>query len=370
MNFIVSSSLLLKHLQMVGGVINSSNTLPILDNFLFDIDINKLTISASDLETTMTATIDIKSEEKGTIAIPAKILIETLRTFSELPITFTINEETYGIEISAAEGKYKLTGQNGEDFPKIPEFEGNISFDIDSSLLSKGINKTIFATGSDEFRPIMAGIYCKIDPEGLIIVATDAHRLVKYIRTDIKVETATSFVLPRKPLNHLKNILAKEDCSVKVECNESNAFFTFGNVNLICRLLEGKYPNYEAVIPIENPNKLTIDRVAFLNAIKRTSIFSNQATHQVRLKLSGKELIISAEDIDFSNAANERMTCSYEGEDLEIGFNSKFLIEMLTNLDTDNILFEMSFPNRAGILLPIDGPSEESLLMLVMPVML
>ena len=373
MKFIVSSTILLKQLQAVGGVINSSNTLPILDNFLFELDKDGLTISASDLETTMMAKVAItKAEKTGSIAIPAKILLDTLKTFSDIPISFTIEPKTtFAIEISAGEGKYKLTGHNADEFPKTPTLETFSSIEIKSDVLAKAITKTIFATGNDELRPVMSGVFCQLSSQNITFVATDAHKLVRYRRTDAKSSEDSSFILPKKPLNQLKNLLSHDDSSVKIEYNNTNAFFTFGNFNLICRLIDGKYPNYEAVIPTENPNKLVIERIPFLSSIKRVSIFSNQSTHQVRFKISGKELLLSAEDLDFSNEAKERLTCQYEGEDIEIGFNSKFILEMLNNIDSNEVCLEMSAPNRAGLLLPLDKDNtNEDLLMLVMPVML
>ena len=373
MKFIVSSSLLLKQLQAIGGVINNNNTLPILDNFLFELDKDGLTVSASDLETTMTAKVSVtKSEKTGSIAIPAKILLDTLKTFSDIPITFTIDSKsTYSVEISAGEGKYKLSGYNADEFPKTPTLESFSSIEIQSEVLAKAINKSIFATGNDELRPVMSGVFCQLSPENITFVATDAHKLVRYRRSDAKSKEASSFILPKKPLNQLKNLLTHDESKVKVDYNNTNAFFAFGEFNLICRLIDGKYPNYDAVIPTENPNKLIIERIPFLNSIKRVSIFSNQSTHQVRFKISGKELTLSAEDLDFSNEAKERLTCQYEGEDLEIGFNSKFILEMLNNIDSDEVCLEMSAPNRAGLLLPVNNENKaEDLLMLVMPVML
>ncbi len=372
MKFIVSSSLLLKQLQAISGVLNSNNPLPILDNFLFDIDSGELTISASDLETTMTTRIAIESKAQGKVAVPAKIVLDTLKTFPEQPLTFTVDKANHGIEISSDYGKYKLTGQDGEEFPKIPTIEGATTLALSSSVLLRAINKTIFATGNDELRPVMSGVFCQLSSENITFVATDAHKLVRYRRTDAQSDVTASFILPKKPLNLLKNILSVEDTKVNIDYNESNAFFSFDNVNLICRLIDGRYPNYEAVIPAENPNKLTIDRQSFLNTIKRISIYSNKTTHQVRLKIAGSELQISAEDLDFSNAANERLACQYDGEDIEIGFNAKFLLDMLMNLDTSEIQLEMSAPNRAGILLPSDAEknANEDILMLVMPVML
>jgi DNA polymerase-3 subunit beta len=373
MKFIVSSTLLLKQLQAIGGVINSSNTLPILDNFLFELDKDGLIISASDLETTMTAKVAVtKAEKIGSIAIPAKILLDILKTFSDIPITFTVDSKaTYSIEISAGEGKYKLTGHNADEFPKTPSMESASAIEVDFEILSSAINKTLFATGNDELRPVMSGVYCQLSDENITFYATDAHKLVRYIRADAKSKETASFILPKKPLNQLKNLLSHEEGKVKIEYNSTNAFFAFGNFNLICRLIDGKFPNCEAVIPTENPNKLTIERIPLLNSIKRVSIFSNQSTHQVRFKISGKELTLSAEDLDFSNEAKERLTCQYEGDDIEIGFNSKFVLEMLNIIDTNEVCLEMSAPNRAGLLLPVNNDNKsEDLLMLVMPVML
>ena len=371
MKFIVSSSQLLKQLQSISGVLNSSNTLPILDNFLFEISENSLTVSASDLETTMkTKVADSNADSDGKIAIPAKLLIETLKTFSDQPLTFLVNEETYAIEIGSENGKYKLAGQNGEEFPKTPSMSSSSSTVIKSSILADAINNTIFATGNDELRPIMSGVFCELSEENCTFVATDAHKLVKYQRTDASTLEPTSFILPKKPLTLLKNNLTN-DCDVKVEYNSTNAYFEFDDIELICRLIDGKYPNYDAVIPKENPNVMTIDRLSFYNSIRRVAIFANKTTHQIRLKIAGTELSISSEDIDFSNEAHERLTCQYNGEDLEIGFNSRFLLEMLNNLESEQINLEMSAPNRAGLLIPQDNTKDgENILMLVMPVML
>ena len=371
MKFIVSSTSLLRQLQAVSGVLSSNNSLPILDNFLFDIDNNQLKISASDLETTMTTIVAIESKDTGSIAVPAKLLLETLKTFADQPLTFSIDESKFGIEIISDYGKYKLTGHDGNEFPKLPNIESTSTLELDAAVLASAINKTIFATGNDELRPVMSGVFCQLSPENIIFVATDAHKLVRYRRNDAHAESASSFIIPKKPLNLLKNTLPGVTGNVKIEYNNTNAFFSFENTKLVCRLIDGKYPNYEAVIPKENPNKLTVDRVSFLSSIRRVSIFSNKTTHQVRLKIAGSELSISAEDLDFANEASERLTCQYAGEDMEIGFNSKFLAEMLSNLSCENINLEMSAPNRAGILLPTEKDNEaEEILMLVMPVML
>ncbi len=371
MKFIVSSSGLLRQLLAISGVLNTSNPLPILDNFLFVIEKGSLTISASDLETTMTTQLPAEARSSGKIAVPAKILLETLKTFPEQPLTFSIDDKTHNIEISSDYGKYKLTGFDGEEFPKLPELESSTSLEIPSNMMLQAINKTLFATGNDELRPVMSGVFCQLSNDGLTFVATDAHKLVRYRRKDSKSKKESTFILPKKPLTLLKNVLTVAEDMLKINYNENNAFFQFGTISLICRLIDGRYPNYEAVIPVENPNKLTIDRAALLNSVRRVSIFSNKTTHQVRLKINGSELHISAEDLDFANEANERLSCQYTGEDMEIGFNARFLTEMLSNLDSEQINIEMSAPNRAGILTPAENSnSDEDILMLVMPVML
>jgi DNA polymerase III subunit beta len=370
MKFIVSSTYLLKQLQVLGGVINNSNTLPILDNFLFELNSSSLTISASDLETTMSSTIDVESDSSGSVAIPAKLLLDTLKTFPEQPLTFIVEENNI-VEISSNHGKYALAYANGEEFPKAVALENPSSTTIAGEILASAISKTIFAAGNDDLRPVMSGVFFQFSTESLTFVATDAHKLVKYTREDVSASETAEFIMPKKPLTLLKGILIGNDDDVTIEYNDSNAKFTFDNSVLICRLIDGKYPNYEAVIPKENPNKLVIDRNQFLNSVRRVSIFSNKTTHQVRLKIAGAELNVSAEDIDYSNKAEERLTCDYQGDDLQIGFNSRFLSEMLGNLNANNVQLEMSLPNRAGILTPVDGLDEGELItMLVMPVML
>ncbi len=370
MKFIVSSSQLLRQLQVLSGVISTSNTLPILDNFLFELSENELKISASDLETTMSTTIEVQSDSEGSIAVPSRILLDTLKTLPNQPLTFKI-EGTSEVEITSEQGNYGMPFFDGSEFPKAISLENPSTTSIPANVLANAISKTIFAAGNDDLRPVMSGVFFQFGTEDLTFVATDAHKLVRYTRTDVKADQAADFIMPKKPLNILKGILAISDAEVSVSYNEANAKFTFDNVSLVCRLIDGKYPNYNAVIPKENPNKLNISRSSFLSSTKRVSIFSSKTTHQIRLKMAGTELNISAEDIDFANKANERLNCDYQGDDLEIGFNSRFLTEMLNNLSSDNVQLEMSLPNRAGILTPADGTEEgEQITMLVMPVML
>lgn len=370
MKFIVSSSQLLKQLQVLGGVINSNNTLPILDNFLFELSENKLKVSASDLETTMSAEVDVESDSTGSIAVSARLLLDTLKTFPDQPLTFKTEGEST-IEIISDQGKYDMAFFGGDEFPKSVSLPSPSTTVIPAHVLATAISKTIFAAGNDDLRPVMSGVFFQFSSQSLTFVATDAHKLVKYTRTDVTADKTAEFIMPKKPLNLLKGVLGGGDEEVTIEYNDANAKFTFDNFVLVCRLIDGKYPNYEAVIPKENPNKLTVDRSSFLNSVRRVSIFSSKTTHQIRLKMAGTELNISAEDLDFSNKADERLSCDYQGDDMQIGFNSRFLSEMLSNLNSDEVLIEMSLPNRAGILTPMDGTEEgEQITMLVMPVML
>ncbi len=372
MKFIVSSSLMLKQLQSISGVLTTNNTLPILDNFLFVLSDSEVNISASDMETTMTARINVDmAEGDGSVAIPAKILMDTLKTFSDIPVTLDIDPEKFGITLTAGEGKYKLAGQNGNEYPQLPEIAEAAAISIESDILYQAITKTIFAASNDDLRPVMAGVFCQLSEEGTTFVATDAHKLVRYHRNDVTATETASFILPKKALNQLRHILVHDEMPVDVEYDNTNARFTFRNITMTCRLIEGRYPNYSAVIPASNPNKMTVDRLPFLNAIKRVSLFSNQTTYQVRFKIAGTELMLMAEDLDYANEAKERLVCHYDGNDLEIGFNSKFMVEMLNNLGTDQVLLEMSEPNRAGLISPVNTENkDEEILMLVMPVML
>ena len=370
MNFITSSTTLLRHLQSISGVLNSSNNLPILDNFLFEIKDGQLTVSASDLETTMVTTLEVQSEENGKIAVPAKMALDILKNLPDQPCTFRVNPETYAIEITYDNGNSGMTGFNGEEFPKLPNIENKNAIKISGEIILKAVNKTLFATGNDDLRPVMSGVYCHFTPGDITFVATDAHKLVRYRRTDAEANGSAAFILPKKPLNMLKSNL-RGDEEILLEYNESNAIFTFNDITIVCRLIEGKYPNYEAVIPKENPNILLVDRLQLLSSMKRVAIFANKTTHQIKMKLAGSELVLFAEDMDFSNQAQERLTCNYDGDDMEIGFNSRFLIEMLGNLDSVEVKLAMSEPSRAGLLTPATYSNEnEDILMLVMPVML
>lgn len=369
MRFVVSSSQLLKNLQKIGGVISTNTVLPILEDFLFDIDKNNLSITATDLDTTMSVSMEVESKEVFKIAIPARILLDSLKALAEQPITIAVDETTNGIEITTDNGKYKLSGENSADFPKEPTAEDVEEVKLAASILNKGVSKTLFAVSNDELRPAMTGVFFQLDENGITFVATDAHKLVKFNRKDVTGGN-TSFIIPKKALNVLKAVVPNNDTEVLVQFNNSNAFFTFDNIQLICRLINAKYPDYNAVIPKENPNLLTVQKDDFFSSLRRTAIFSNKTTHQVVLKMGGSELTVSAQDLDFSNEASEKLVCEYQGNPMEIGFNAKFLLEMLGALDYSDINIELSTPNRAGIIRPVEKDENEDLLMLVMPVML
>jgi len=370
MKFIVNSSYLLRQLSQINGVITTNPVVPILENFLFEVNKTTLTVTASDLQTSMITDINVESKEKGSIAVPARILLDTLKNLPDQPVTFSIDETSYAIEISSDNGRYKLAGENATDFPKVPGVSQDFSATISSQVLAHAINSTIFATSSDELRPAMTGVYVVLGEKNTTFVATDGHRLVRYRRSDVKSENGNAIILPRKALNLLKATLPLENIDVSIDFNMSNAFFKFGNIRMICRLIDERFPDYENVIPGQNPIKMTINRADFLGSLKRISIYANKTTHQVRLKITGSELQVSAEDLDFSNEANERLSCEHEGEDIEIGFNARFLVEMLGNLDSEQVRLNMSAPNKAGLVVPAEKDKNEDVLMLVMPVML
>jgi len=374
MKFVVSSTELLSHLQTVSRVISNKNTLPILDHFLFQLSGNGLTITASDLETTLITSITLENvSEEGVVAVPAKLLTDTLKEFSDQPLTFDVNADTKAIVINSETGKFTLPGQDGDDFPAIPAVREDKKSVLQTSTetLFSGISKTLFATADDELRAVMNGIFIELTDSDVTFVATDAHKLVRYKRSDVKADGAASFILPKKPAALLKAILAKDSNNVLVEFDDKNAFFTLTNYRMICRLVEGTYPSYASVIPANNPNRLTIDRLELFNALKRVAVFSNQASNLVKLELVGNQLTISAQDLDFSISAYERLTCVYEGDNMQIGFKSTFLIEILSNLSSSDVVLQLSDPSRAGLILPTEKEiDDEDTLMLLMPMMI
>jgi len=369
MKFSTSSSDLLKQLQVVAGAIGSNPVLPILEDFLFTIDGNKLTIAATDLETSIITSIDIQADANGKVAIPGKILLETLKALPDQPITIVVDDQTFAIEITSAYGKYKLAGENGADFPQIPEPESVDFVNVPSSILSNSIAKTLFATSNDELRPAMSGVFFQVDFNKITCVATDAHKLVKHVYKKANSEVSTTFIIPKKALQLLKGVLPNGG-DVKLSFNKANAFFNFEGVQLVCRLIDARYPDYNAVIPTENPNVVTVNKSDFQSSLKRIAIYANKTTNQVILNITPGSLNVSAQDLDFSNEATEQLVCAYKGDALSIGFNAKFLVEMLVAMDSDEVKIELSTPTKAGIIVPSDEDDEIDILMLIMPVML
>lgn len=378
MKFIVNSQQLHKQLQSLSGVISSSNTMPIISCFHFHLEENSLTIKTTDLTTTLMAKMDVETgrmESAEEVAVPSKMLLDILKTFDDVPLTFDVDPANYSIDIVSGQGQYRLAGMDAATYPTMPVAESTSKVVMNSNALVNAINKTVFATSNDEMHQQMSGIYCEMTPDGVTFVATDAHKLVRYRRKDVTCDESTNFILPKKPIIIVKNILAarKEESDITIEYNNTNLFITFDNFYIVCRLVDGRYPNYEAAIPKDNPNKLILDRQSFLNTLRRVSIFASEATRQVRLSISNDKMEISAEDLELSNNARETIPCQYEGDPMDIGFNAKFLTEMISYLDSEQVLVELSHPSRAGIIFPYGDDAEEKkddILMLVMPVML
>ncbi len=369
MKFIVSSSSLLKHLQQISGVINANTVLPILEDFLFDIQDKKLSVTATDLETVMRVQMDIESKVNGKVCIPAKILMDSLKNIADQPLTFNI-DKNFGVELTSDNGKYKVMGENPDNFPKEPTADDTTSFTMTSGALVTAINKTLFAVSNDDLRPAMTGVFFELAKDGVQFVATDAHRLVRYKRTDAKATKVDSFIVPKKPLNLVKNALPDNDDEINISYNSNHLFVSHGDVQMICRLIDARFPDYKVVIPADNPYSLIVNKADFQNALRRVSVFSNKSTNQVALSITGSELQMAAQDVDFSFEGNERMNCEYNGEDLQIAFNAKFLIEMLSAADTDDVRVELSTSTKAGLIKPTEQGEGEELLMLVMPLML
>ena len=373
MKFIVASGELQKALNVVSGVISSSQSRPILENFLFELENEILKITASDGETTLITSLAVKSDDQGKIAVPAKIFQDLIKTFGDQPLTFSVKDSESGegglLEILDEKDNYEVALDNAEDYPELPEFDASQKVTLASGVLADALSNTLFATSNDSLRPVMTGVLFQFTEKETNFVSTDSHRLVVYKRTDVTNKEAVEFIMPKKPLSIFKNILSNSNDEVTIEFNENMAKFTFGENIWICRLIDGKYPNYSAVIPKENPNVLTVNRNLLLSSIRRASILSNKSTNQVRFKLSGNVLHLHAEDTEYANKADMQIPCDYNGDDINIGFSSKFLTEMLSVLASDDVTMKMSQPNRPGIVEPVDGLEEnESILMLSMPV--
>ena len=372
MRFIVSSTALSSHLQAISRVINSKNALPILDCFLFDLQDGTLSVTVSDSETTMRTAVEVNdSNEDGRFAIVAKTLLDALKEIPEQPLTFDINMNTLEITVLYQNGKYSLMGQNADEFPQAAMLGDNaVKVELEAQVLLNGINRAFFATADDELRPVMNGIYFDITTDDITMVASDGHKLVRCKTMQSKGNERAAFILPKKPAMLMKGLLPKEAGQVTIEFDERNAMFTLENYQMVCRLIEGRYPNYNSVIPQNNPNKVTVDRQLMLGALRRISIFSSQASSLIKLRLQDDNMVVSAQDIDFSTSAEETLSCQYTGSPMSIGFKSTFLIDILNNISANEVVIELTDPSRAGVILPVEQEEGEDLLMLLMPMML
>lgn len=372
MRFVVSSALLSSHLQTISRVINSKNSLPILDSFLLELKENKLTITAADNEVRMETFVEVAEHEgEGGLAINAKNLLDPLRELPDQPLTFEINDETLEVFIYYHNGKYNFIGTKAEEYPEPKQIsETAMSISFDSQILLSGINRTIFATADDELRPVMNGIYFDITTDNLTFVASDGHKLVRVTSSDVKADERASFILPKKPANLLRSVLPREQGNVIVTFDENHAIIKLTDYNMICRFVEGRYPNYNSVIPLDNPNKVTLDRLNFLNAIKRVSVFSNPASNLVKMQLSEDKILVTAQDIDYLTAAEEAIACQYSGTAMSIGFKASFLADIINNIPSTDVIIELSDPSRAGLIVPVENEQNEEMLTLIMPMML
>lgn len=372
MKLVISSTALFSHLQAIGRVINSKNTLPILDCFLFEVNDGVLSLTASDNETTMSTSLEvIESDGNCRFAINAKTILDALKEIPEQPLTFAFNPDTLEMLVQYMNGRYSVVAQNADEYPiPVTLGESAVHVEMEANTLLNGINRALFATADDELRPVMNGIYFDITTDDLTMVASDGHKLVRNKNFATKGNEKAAFILPKKPATLLKNLLGKEQGAVNIDFDDRNATFTMPNYRMVCRLIEGRYPNYNSVIPQNNPHKVTIDRAILLSALKRVSVFSSQASSLIKLRLQDNQLVLSGQDIDFSTSAEETINCSYSGSPMSIGFKATFLIDILNNITGQDVVIELADPSRAGVLVPAEQEENEDLLMLLMPMML
>mgnify|MGYP003537172262 FL=1 len=371
MKFIVSSTGLFSRLQAISRVINSKNSLPILDCFLLELTDGTLSITASDSETTLSTFIEANEyDTDGRFAVNSKTILEALKEIPEQPLTFEVSE-SMEIVVKYQNGKYSLMGQNADEYPQSANLGSNaVHVGLGVDVLMNGINRSLFATADDELRPVMNGIYFDITTEDITFVASDGHKLVRNKSYKARGNEKAAFILPKKPATLLKNLLPKETGDVQIDFDDRNAMFTLENYSMTCRLIEGRYPNYNSVIPQNNPHRATIDRAAFVSGLKRVSVFSSAASSLIKLRLDMNTIQISGQDIDFSTSAEETLMCQYEGNQMSIGFKSTFLIDILNNISSQEVVMELADPSRAGVIVPVEQNEEEDLLMLLMPMML
>ncbi len=372
MRFNVSSTVLCNRLQTLSKVLSSKNSIQILECILFALDNGKLTMTASDGEVTLISTLDVTDASgNGKFAVSSANIINGLKEISDQPVQISVNESSYAIEIKYQNGESKFVGQSGDEYPipSIPEGE-TTSITLSSGLLQNGITRSLFATADDELRPVMNGIYFDIQENNITFVASDGHKLVRSRNMTGQNETPAAFILPKKPAKILRDILAKDGGEVLVEFSEAYATVAAENYVLNCRLIEGRYPNYNSVIPSDNPFCVTIDRQAFIGALRRVMVFASSSTSLVKLRISGNTLLVSAQDVDFSTSAEEKILCEYDGNPMNIGFKGTFLIDVLNSMSSSEVILELADPSRAGVIVPAEQDENEDLLMLLMPMML
>ena len=372
MEFTLSSTALSSRLQTLAKVISGKNSLPILDSFLFNVNNGQLTLTTSDSENMMQTSLALDSQEgEGSFALQSQTILDAMRELPEQPLRFSVDLALATITISYQGGEYNFTTLNADEYPRMQPMPESVNvITIDAGVLASSLNRSIFATAQDELRPVMNGIYFDLTPDALAIVASDGHKLVRNKNFAINSETPASFILPKKPANLLKNILGKDGGDVVIKFDERNAEIHFADGLLVCRLIEGRYPNYNSVIPQSNPNQLTIDRRLLLSALRRVLPFGSKSSQLVKFKLAAGSLELSSEDIDYATKAHETLACDYAGQNMSIGFKGSSLTEILSNLDGDQVNIELADPSRAGIIVPVEQPENEDVLMLLMPMLL
>lgn len=372
MRFTLSSSALSSQLTTLSRVINSKNSIPILDCFLFQVKGDTLVVTASDNENTMTGEVTLDAcDGDGEFAVPNRTILDAVKELPEQPLTFEVDTETFAIKVVYQNGLYNFSAQNAEEYPRVqPISDGATTLTISEHELADNIGRTLFATAQEELRPVMNGIYFDLTPDALAVVATDGHKLVRNKIFTIKSDVPASFILPKKPATLLKNVLSKDDNDVNIKFDDRNVEIVFNGGRLVCRLIEGRYPNYESVIPHDNPNNITIDRRSLLGALRRVLPFASESSQLVRLKVESGKLELTSEDIDFATSARELITCEYAGTPMSIGFKGGSLMEILNNLTSDDIIIQLADPSRAGVIVPAVQPENEDVLMLIMPMLL
>lgn len=372
MIFEVNSAELTSHLNAVSRVLSGKNAMPILDNFLWEVSAESLTVTASDGDTTLITSIKIENVEgQGSLAVPAKTILDPLKEMPQQQLKIEVDDQNLEVFVYFATGKFSFISLNAAEYPKRKELEINAhQLTIAAPALLNGINSCLFATGDDDLRPVMNGVFFDVKEDRITFVASDSKKLVRLINTSVQPGYEASFILPKKPANMIKNIMGKDVAMCDITFDTKSARFTFGSYEINCRLIEGKFPRYEGVIPKNNTNKLTIDRQTFMGVLRRISVFASSATNQVKFDLGNNELTVSAQDIDFSTAATEHVTCSYEDTPMAIGFKANFLIEILNTIQAQEIMLMLSDPARAGLIVPVENNQDEDLLMLIMPMQL